>query len=308
MVYTITFNPALDYVLHMDKFIRGEVNRTLSEDIQIGGKGINVSCVLTALGIENTSLGFISGFTGDYLKKTAENMGLKTDFITLEQGLTRINIKIKESYETDINAAGPVITDRDISKLYEKTDMLKMGDILVLAGSVPASLSQNIYESVMKRLDGRGIKFVVDSTKDLLLNVLKYRPLLVKPNKHELGELFGVDVKTHDDVVKYAMELKRLGALNVLVSLAGDGAFLAAENNECYNIKAVKGKTINSVGAGDSMVAGFLAGLYESSDYQYALKLGAAAGTATAFSEGLATKEKIYKVLKKMQNLEITVF
>ncbi|MGN0476011.1 MAG: 1-phosphofructokinase [Ruminococcus sp.] len=300
MIYTVTFNPAIDYVVELVSFNIGEVNRTTREYMNLGGKGVNVSRVLTNLGIENTALGFVAGFTGEALKTGLGEMGVKTDFIRLKDGNTRINVNIKGITETDINARGPEISDEAIDELYSKLDNLKDGDILVLAGSIPASLPSDMYERIMSRLYGKGIKFVVDATKDLLMKSLKYEPFLIKPNNHELGEVFGIQLKNDDEIIYYARELKKKGAKNVLVSMAGDGAVLVDENNIAHRIGTPKGKVVNSVGAGDSMVAGFLAGYLENGDYQHALKMGTASGSASAFSEGLATKQEVMDLLNKI--------
>ena len=300
MIYTVTFNPAIDYVVELVSFNIGEVNRTTREYMNLGGKGVNVSRVLTNLEIPNTALGFVAGFTGEALKTGLGEMGVKTDFIRLKEGNTRINVNIKGISETDINARGPEISDEAIEELYSKLDNLKDGDILVLAGSIPASLPSDMYERIMSRLYGKGIRFVVDATKDLLMKSLKYEPFLIKPNNHELGEIFGLQLKNDDEIIYYARELKKKGAKNVLVSMAGDGAVLVDENNIAHRIGTPKGKVVNSVGAGDSMVAGFLAGYLEKGDYQHALKMGTASGSASAFSEGLATKQEVMDLLNKI--------
>ncbi|MGN0463063.1 MAG: 1-phosphofructokinase [Ruminococcus sp.] len=300
MIYTVTFNPAIDYVVELVSFNVGEVNRTTREYMNLGGKGVNVSRVLTNLEIPNTSLGFIAGFTGEALRTGLAEMGVKTDFIKLKEGNTRINVNIKGISETDINARGPEISDEAIEELFEKLNSLKEGDILVLAGSIPASLPSDMYERIMSKLYGKGIKFVVDATKDLLLKSLKYEPFLIKPNNHELGEIFGIQLKNDDEIIYYARELKKKGAKNVLVSMAGDGAVLVDENNIAHKIGTPKGKVVNSVGAGDSMVAGFLAGYLEKGDYQHALRMGTASGSASAFSEGLATKQEVMDLLTKI--------
>lgn len=300
MIYTVTFNPAIDYVVELVSFNIGEVNRTTREYMNLGGKGVNVSRVLTNLEIPNTSLGFIAGFTGEALRTGLAEMGVKTDFIKLKEGNTRINVNIKGISETDINARGPEISDEAIEELFEKLNILKEGDILVLAGSIPASLPSDMYERIMSKLYGKGIKFVVDATKDLLLKSLKYEPFLIKPNNHELGEIFGIQLKNDDEIIYYARELKKKGAKNVLVSMAGDGAVLVDENNIAHKIGTPKGKVVNSVGAGDSMVAGFLAGYLEKGDYQHALRMGTASGSASAFSEGLATKQEVMDLLTKI--------
>ena len=298
MIYTITFNPALDYIMVVPSCRNGEVNRTESEKIMAGGKGINVSIVLNNMGVENTALGFISGFTGGAIENILADMNCKTDFIKLDNGFSRINVKIKSDTETEINGQGPDISDDAVKKLYEKLDSLNDGDTLVLAGSIPSSLSDSIYCEIMDYLKDKKLNIVVDATKDLLVNVLKYKPFLVKPNNHEIGEIFGVELKTRSEVISYAKKMQEMGAKNVLVSMAGEGAVFVGENGEVYESEAPKGKLVNSTGAGDSMVAGFLAGYMEKQDFMYALKMGLSAGSASAFSENLATKEEILNVFK----------
>lgn len=293
MIYTVSFNPAWDYVVKVDEFKLGEVNRTSGESIMFGGKGINVSAVLKELGEESIALGYTAGFTGEALRSEIRARGIKEDFIQLENGMTRINVKLKTKDETEINGRGPDIDEKAVEALFKKLDKLTEGDILILAGSIPPSMPDDIYERILKRLDGRGIMFVVDATRDLLVNVLKYKPFLVKPNNHEIGEIFGVTLKTDEEIAQKARELQKMGAVNVLVSMAGDGALLVDETGKLHKMEAVKGKAVNSVGAGDSMVAGFIAGYLKYHDYGSALKLGTAAGSATAFSEGLAQKDTI---------------
>lgn len=300
MIYTITFNPALDYIVKMEDLNVGHVNRTESEEIYAGGKGINVSIVLKNLGIENTALGYIAGFTGKEIERRVKEFGCSTDFIELEKGMSRINVKIKSSKESEINGSGPDINDEALNELYKKLDALKTDDILVLAGSIPKTLPKNIYENIMKRLDGRGIKFVVDTTGELLMNVLKYKPFLIKPNHHELAELFNVKLESKDDIVKYAKELVKLGAQNVVISMAGDGAILVDSDFNVTMSDVPKGVLKNSVGAGDSMVAGFITGYLKNNDIVEAFKMGVATGSASAFSEGLATEDKVYELLKQI--------
>lgn len=298
MIYTVTFNPAIDYVMNVNKLQTGEINRAESEQLNYGGKGINVSVILSRLGIDNTALGFIAGFSGDRLAEMLDNDGIKNDFIKLKKGLTRINVKIRSDNETDINADGPEIQEDALEQLFEKLDkVIKQDDFLVLAGSIPRSLPDNIYESILDRLDNRGIKFVIDATGDLLLKVLKYKPFLIKPNHHELGELFGVQINSFDDIVRYGRMLQEKGAENVLISCGKDGAVLLDNNGSIRKAGNVPGKIVSSVGCGDSMVAGFIAGFIESCDYGYALKLGSACGNATAFSQSLAVKEEIEAML-----------
>ena len=299
MVYTVTFNPAIDYVIRTGEMRLGATNRSEGEEMYFGGKGINVSIVLRELGIDSKALGFTAGFTGEAIEKGLADMGIDTDFVRLEKGNSRINVKIKSKEETELNGQGPDIGDKAIAALFEKLDRLVDGDSLILAGSIPASLPSDIYERILERLSGKNIKVVVDATKDLLLNVLKYKPFLIKPNNHELGEMFGMELKTDEDIEKYARRLQDMGAVNVLISMAGDGAMLIDEFGKTHRCGVCKGTVRNSVGAGDSMVAGFLAGSLNG-DYEYALKLGTAAGGATAFSDGLATNEKISELMETL--------
>lgn len=299
MVYTVTFNPAVDYIVHTKELIPGATNRSDSEEIYFGGKGINVSIVLSELGVKSKALGFAAGFTGEAIEKGVAEKGIDAEFVHLSEGFSRINVKIKSGEETELNGQGPKITDEAIAELFTKLDEIQDGDTLVLAGSIPSSLPADIYERILERLSGKKIRAVVDATKDLLLNVLKYRPFLIKPNNFELGEIFGTEMKSTEDIVKYAGKLKEMGARNVLVSMAGDGAVLLDENGQTHVCGVCRGRVKNSVGAGDSMVAGFIAGC-EKGDYEYALKLGTASGGATAFSEGLAEKEKIFELLDQL--------
>ena len=299
MIYTVTFNPAIDYVVHAKELNFGMTNRSLREEIYFGGKGINVSIVLKELGIDSKLLGFTAGFTGEAIEKGLSDMGLDTDFVRLKDGNSRINIKIKSTEETELNCQGPDIDDNAVATLFEKLDSLSDGDILILAGSIPSSLPSDIYEEILQRISNKSVKTIVDATNDLLLNVLKYKPFLIKPNNHELGEMFGSELKTDLEIETYARKLQDMGAVNVLVSMAGDGAILIDENGKTHRCGVCKGKVKNSVGAGDSMVAGFTAGI-QNGDYEYALKLGTAAGGATAFSDGLAKKEKIEELLKTL--------
>ncbi len=304
MIYTLTFNPAIDYIVHTERISIGATNRTLGEEIQFGGKGINVSLVLKELGIPSKALGFIAGFTGEAIEREIKSRGIATDFIRLEEGFSRINIKIKSDEETEINARGPRISESALNELSKKLEMLENGDTLVLAGSIPSSLPSDIYEKILEQLSGKQIRVVVDATNELLLKVLKYKPFLIKPNKQELAEIFDTQIDGVDEIIKYAKKLREMGALNVLVSMAGEGAVLLDENGESHVCKACKGTVINSVGAGDSMVAGFLSatdGVTKSErDYEFALKLGSAAGGATVFSSGLARAEDIFELLKQL--------
>lgn len=303
MIYTVTFNPSLDYIVSVSDFKLGLTNRTDSELLLPGGKGINVSTVLQNLGIANTVLGFTAGFVGEEVRKEVEQLGVKAEFISLDEGVSRINLKLKSIDGTEINGRGPKIPREAVDALMTQLDRLGADDTLVLAGSIPASMPDDIYQKIMERLDGRDVRIVVDATKDLLLNVLGHHPFLIKPNNHELGDIFGVKLSEREEVVPYAKKLQEKGAVNVLVSMAGKGAVLLAEDGSVYAAEAPKGTLKNGVGAGDSMVAGFLAGYGESGDYEHAFRLGLAAGSASAFSEQLATKDEIKKVY---ENCRIT--
>ena len=289
MIYTVTFNPAIDYVVRTGEMKVGVVNRTESEEIYFGGKGLNVSIILNELGIKSEALGFVAGFTGEAIENGMAKDGIKTDLVHLNNGFSRINVKIQSSFETEINGQGPEISEENIEELFKKLNKIQDGDTIVLAGSIPASLPSDIYERILEYLKNKKIRAIVDATGDLLMNVLKYKPFLIKPNNFELEEIFGVELKTAEDVSEYALKLKEMGAVNVLVSMAGDGAILADENGKIHACGVCSGTVKNSVGAGDSMVAGFIAGC-EKKSYEYALKLGTAAGGATAFSDGLAKR------------------
>lgn len=297
MIYTVTFNPAIDYVVRMEKLEIGSVNRSREEALFYGGKGINVSTVLKNLGVDSVALGFVAGFTGKAIEEGVAALGVKADFITVSDGVSRINVKLKAGEETEINGKGPNISDAELEELYKKLDGLTDGDCLVLAGAIPPSLPSDAYEKIMARLAGKKVDIVVDATKDLLLNVLKYHPFLIKPNNFELGEMFGVTLHSDEEIEEYAKRLQALGARNVAISMAGDGSMLITETGETYRMGVPKGKVVNSVGAGDSMVAGFIASYFAEHDYKKALKYGAATGSATAFSEGLATKDQVEKLL-----------
>ena len=302
MIYTVTFNPAIDYLVYVPELSVGSIIRSEKESTFCGGKGINVSLILQELGIESTATGFRAGFTGSAIEQALSGGAIRTDFVHLKEGLTRINVKIRSGQETDINARGPAISDSEIGELLKKLEILKSGDILVLAGSIPNTLPSDIYEKIMEQLSGRGILFVVDATGDLLMNSLKYKPFLIKPNNDELGEIFGVKISTPEEALKYAEELRKTGAVNVLVSMGSKGAVLIDENGEKHSFGAIDGKVVNTVGAGDSMVAGFIAGYLQKGDYEYALKLGSAAGAATAFREGVAKREEIVELLSKTES------
>jgi 1-phosphofructokinase len=301
MIYTVTFNPSLDYIVTIDDFRLGKTNRTTSELMLPSGKGLNVTTVLHNLGIENIAFGFTAGFVGEEIKRRAKDAGLVCDFIDIPNGVSRINVKMKDFDGTEINGMGPVIDESSQKLLMEKLERLKEGDTLVLAGSIPTGMSKSIYSDILKALDGRGIRFVVDATKELLLNVLAYHPFLIKPNNHELGELFDVIIEKKEQVEPYARKLQEMGAKNVLVSMAGEGAVLLDEHGKIYLLDAPKGTLVNAVGAGDSMVAGFLAGWDEKEDYEHAFKLAVCAGSASAFSELYATKEEVEQLYQQMK-------
>ena len=300
MIYTVTFNPSLDYIVSVENFQLGLTNRTSSELILPGGKGLNVSMVLGNLGITNTALGFVAGFTGEEIVRRIEEMGVKSDLIQIREGISRINLKLKSIDGTEINGCGPLISEENIQKLMSRLDVLNRGDVLILAGSIPGSMPNDIYRKIMQRLEGKGVMIAVDATRELLINVLEYHPFLVKPNNYELGEIFGVELKTREEVIPYAKRMQEMGADNVLVSMAGEGAVLAASDGSIHMAPAPKGKLVNSVGAGDSMVAGFIAGWMEKHDYIHAFTMGVAAGSASAFSELLATKEEIEEVYRQI--------
>lgn len=300
MIYTVTFNPSLDYIVSVEDFKTGITNRTSSELILPGGKGLNVSMVLGNLGLENTAFGFAAGFTGAEIVRRVEEMGVKADFIPVPGGISRINLKLKSIEGTEINGCGPVIGKDALEQLLEKLAVLGEGDVLVLAGSIPRSVPDDIYGEILRRLSGRAVLTVVDAERELLVKVLEYHPFLVKPNNHELGEIFGLELADREAVIPYAKRLREMGAGNVLVSLAGEGAVLAAEDGNIYEAPAPKGKLINGVGAGDSMVAGFLAGWMRKKDYRHAFHMGMAAGSASAFSEFLATREEVMAVYRQL--------
>ncbi len=299
MIYTVTFNPSLDYIADVPDFRLGCTNRTVSERLIAGGKGINVSIVLQNLGWESTALGFVAGFTGDELSRQLEALGVQNGFIRVPDGLTRINLKLKSIDGTEINGQGPVIGTEQVQELMTRLDRLTHGDVLFLSGSIPPSMPDDAYQRIMTLLDGRDVQIVVDATGDLLTKVLPYRPFLIKPNNHELGALFGVTLSTRAEVLPYGRRLQELGARNVLISMAGEGAVLIAADGSVQEAPAPKGTLINAVGAGDSMVAGFMAGFMERQDYTYAFHMGLAAGSASAFSENLATRLEIESVYRQ---------
>ena len=301
MIYTVTLNPSIDYIVRLDKLTSGITNRTTSEEYYYGGKGINVSMVLAELELDSTAYGFVAGFTGKAIENGIRNDHIITDFIKLKNGISRINIKIKAGEETEINCQGPHIDETELERLLQKIDRISTGDTLILAGSIPNTMPDDVYERMMERIRFKDVRIVVDATKKLLVNSLKYRPFLIKPNRQELSEIFDVEVKTEEDIVRYAKELQKMGARNVLISLGGEGAMLIDENGNKHKAGVLKEKVINTVGSGDSMVAGFVAGYEKTGDYAYALKLGSVCGNATAFLAGLATKEKINELLEKFE-------
>ena len=297
MIYTVTFNPAIDYIVSMVDFSFGKTNRITQEKIRPGGKGINVSTVLTNLNIENTALGFLAGFTGTEIKRLCIEAGIRCDFIMLSTGTNRINVKLKDYDGTELNGAGPVIRSQELDALMEQLHKLQPGDTLILAGSIPSSLPSDIYQRIMEELHNKDVKIVVDATKELLLKCLPYGPFLIKPNKHELEEIFEVTITTKKEALHYARKLQELGAGNVCVSLSGDGAVFVSETGECFEADVPPGKLMNAVGSGDSMIAGFLAGWESSGSYKKAFYMAVAAGSASAYSEELATKEEVMKLL-----------
>ena len=299
MIYTVTFNPAIDYIVHTGTMQVGQVNRSQGEELYFGGKGINVSFVLHELGLPSKALGFVAGFTGAAIEAGIQEQGIATDFVHLDSGFSRINVKIKSGEETELNGQGPNISEAAVAELFEKLNQLQDGDILILAGSIPNTMPADSYEKILAHLSDKKIKVVVDATKDLLLKVLPYHPFLIKPNNHELGELFGVTLHSSEEIATYAKKLQEMGAQNVLISMAGDGALLIDETGKQHVCGVCKGTVKNSVGAGDSMVAGFVAGSMHG-DYEAALKLGTAAGGATAFSEGLAQRAEIERLLQQL--------
>lgn len=303
MIYTVTFNPSLDYIVSVEEFRLGLTNRTSSEKMLPGGKGINVSTVLKNLGIESKALGFTAGFTGLEIERMLQEMGVPSDFIHIERGISRINVKLKTIDGTEINGSGPEIGREKTERLMQRLETLEEGDMLVLAGSIPSTMPDDIYKTILKRLSGKGVIAVVDATRDLLVNVLEYHPFLIKPNNHELGEIFDVVLDTRESVVPYAKKLQEMGAQNVLVSMAGKGAVLAAGDGGIYESPAPEGTLVNGVGAGDSMVAGFLAGWLENQSYRQAFYMGVAAGSASAFSENLATEEEVRRVYDQVVSL-----
>lgn len=299
MICTVTFNPSLDYIVRVDDMRLGVINRTNYEQVLPGGKGINVSIVLGNLGHESRALGFLAGFTGAEIARRVREAGVSADFIEVAEGMSRINAKIKSNEETELNGQGPLITETDIEQLYARLDVLSQDDTLVISGSVPATLPGDMYERIMERLDGRGVRVVVDAERELLTRVLPYRPFLVKPNNIELGDIYGVKLETRADVIPYARRMQQAGARNVLVSMAGEGGVLVAKSGEVFDSPAAKGTVVNSVGAGDSSVAGFLAGLAETGSYETAFRMALAAGSASAFSDHLATRPEVEELMAR---------
>lgn len=300
MIYTVTFNPSLDYIVTVEHFTKGIVNRTTEELMLPGGKGINVSIVLKNLGTDSIALGFMAGFTGREIERLLSEQDVHSDFIPVDEGISRINVKLRSDEESEINGMGPAIKDKDIKLLYEKLDKLVGGDTLIISGSIPSVMPGTMYEDIMAHLQGRGIRIVVDATKDLLTNVLPYHPFMVKPNNHELGEIYGVTLKTKEETIPYAKKMKEAGAQNVLVSMAGEGALLVADDGNVYQSATAGGKVKNSVGAGDSMVAGFVDGYLRTENYETAFYEGLCTGSASAYSDFLATKDEVNALLKKM--------
>ena len=305
MIYTVTLNPSIDYVIKVDKLTTGNINRVNEEHVYPGGKGINVTRILKSLDNDNIALGFVSGFTGDYIINSLQELNLKSDFIKVKEGFTRINVKVKSEEETEINGQGPKISEEELNQFYKVIDKLVDGDILILSGSIPSCLDERLYESIMKKVEDRDIKVIVDATKNLLLNVLKYKPFLIKPNNHELAEMFNVELNSTEDVVFYARKLKEMGAQNVLISMGKDGALLIDSKGKIYLSNAPYGDVVNTVGSGDSMVAGFISGYLKTKDYKEALKLGASCGSATAFSSGIGEKKLIDTLKNEIEIKEI---
>lgn len=302
MIYTVTFNPSLDYIIQVKDFKVAQINKTTYEKILPGGKGINVAIVLSNLGHQSTALGFTAGFTGKEIEHRLKNFGCKTSFIHVKEGLSRINVKMKSNEETEINGQGPNIQKNDIDQLFTKLDELTSEDILVISGSIPSSLPDTMYEQILQRVQNKACRVIVDATNTLLIKVLKYHPFLIKPNNLELGEIFHVSLHTREDVIPYAYKLQDMGARNILVSMAGQGAILLDETGNIYQSQAPKGNVINSVGAGDSMVAGFISGyLKTNGDYQHAFMKGLCSSSASAFSENLATKQEVLDLMDQMK-------
>ena len=305
MIYTLTLNPALDYVVKVLDYCKGAVNRAVETTFLPGGKGINVSIMLKHLGVNSVPLGFAAGFTGKELERYLIDAGCIPEFVFLAEGHTRINVKLKADAETEINALGPVVTSRELAALKAQIAGLEPGDFLVLAGSIPKGLPQSIYRDIMEDLSKKQVSVVVDTEGEALLQTLEYKPFLIKPNHHELGDIFGVEVTGKEDAVTYARKLQKMGARNVLVSMAGDGAVLVTESGQSYQATAPSGTVVNSTGAGDSTVAGFLAGFLEKGSYRDAFLKGICSGSATAFSQGLGTGEEVAELMKSATITEL---
>ena len=301
MFYTMTLNPALDYNMTLNEFARERVNRSVKEEMIPGGKGLMVSRMLKNLGIESTAFGLVAGFTGAELTRMVHELGIRTSFVSLPEGMTRINVKLWGGLEGEINANGPKCDEKSMQALFEKLTMLTKDDTLVLSGSVPATLPKEIYVDMIKHVKERGTRIVVDATGELLRSTVSYHPFLIKPNHHELGELYGVTLTTKEDVARYAKKLHEEGARNVLVSMAGDGAVLVGSDGSVWFGEAPQGQVMNTVGSGDSMVAGFLAGYEETQSVEQAFKKGIASGSASAFSAELGTKTEVEALLQKVQ-------
>ncbi len=303
MIYTVTLNPSLDYVINLDELAEGKTNRSKSESFYVGGKGINVSKILFQLGVDSTALGFAGGFTGEKIISELKKEGIRSEFIILQNGTSRINVKIKAQKETEINAGGPFVSGEEMEKLIEKTSKLCDGDTIIISGSIPKSLPVDMYERILAPLAEKNIRIVVDAEKELLLQTLKYKPFLIKPNRQELSELFLPEHDDRLDINQSALKLQEYGARNVLVSLGEDGAVLYSEDGNVYKSGVLKEEVKSTVGAGDSMIAGFIAGYDETNSHEQALRLGTACGNATSFSDGLASKEKIYDILEKLPKI-----
>lgn len=301
MIYTVTLNPSLDYFVTVQDFALGKTNRTASEQIIPGGKGLNVSMVLKNLGVDSTALGFVAGFVGREIVRSMDAMDIDSKWIMLEEGNSRINVKIKNIEGTEINGKGPEVPEEKLEQMMDIVKVMKAGDYLVLAGSIPSSMPDSIYKDMMASVVDKGVEVIVDATGELLMQVLAYKPFLIKPNNHELGALFGVTIEERAEVLPYARKLQKVGARNVLVSMAGKGAVLLAEDGQVFEMDAPRGTLVNAVGAGDSMVAGFLTGWLESKDYKKAFEMGVCAGSASAFSEEFATREEVEVLLSKLE-------
>ena len=297
MIYTMTLNPALDYVMHPLTLDMGFTNRSSSEELYCGGNGINVSTLLNELDVPSIAMGIVGGFTGDYLLQELQDKGISSNFVRLERGYTRINIKLNGIVMTMVNGMGPKISTKKVDELLERMDVVRAGDTLVLTGSIPNSLPDDMYTQIMSKLDGRGIQFVVDAPGQLLMESLKSHPFLIKPNNHEVGRIYGVNIETPEECMPYAHKLHDEGARNVIISCGGHGSLLVDENGTEHVVPTAKVKLVNATGAGDSMVAGFLSKITTGEDYETALIFGSACGTATAASKGIAKRATIDRVV-----------